>query len=70
MLFKIPINFRLTVGYKNFEKYYTEDKNEKNNFLNEIINKKPYIICLYGTFMYKKNIGKNTLLSELFNYNV
>jgi hypothetical protein len=67
-IFKIPTNFRVTTGYKNYMKYYSTEKKEINDFFNLIKLNQPYTVCLYGTFMYNLNIEKNTLLDELFNY--
>ena len=59
-------DFRFTLGYKNFEKYYSTDQEFINETKLTIKKNNPYIISLYGTVMYKKDFEEKSLLNNLF----
>jgi mannosyltransferase OCH1-like enzyme len=62
-----PINnFSYFIGYKNYEKFYSEDKQENDKILNIILDKKCCAITLYGTYMYNTEWSEKSLLNELF----
>lgn len=64
----IDNNFRYSLGYKDekYKKYYSKDPRYIKKILNDIKEKKPKIITLYGTFMYDIPIEEGCLLNEMY----
>jgi hypothetical protein len=63
-----PINdFSHFIGYKNYQKFYSENDTENEKLINHILDRKFHTITLYGTYMYNTKWSEKSLLNKLLN---